>query len=126
MTGVNYLNKSSVGSATCKGYALNMARLFTLRGYPSPVDFYDPRCWTRIIVHNLRRKEVIAKQRKPLDASVHVKIINFAAKSNKDSLEEVVSNVIAAGKSWAGELVYNLKLVKTKLNTIGTHIGEEL
>ena len=44
MTGVNYLNKSSVRSATCKGYALDAARLFILRGYPSPVNFSDPRC----------------------------------------------------------------------------------
>ena len=44
MTGVNYLNKSSVRSATCKGYALDAARLFTLRGYPSPVNFSNPRC----------------------------------------------------------------------------------
>ena len=120
------MNKSSVRSATCKGYALDAARLFILRSYPSPVDFSDPRYWTKIIVHDLEREEDIAKQRKPLDASVHVKIINFAAKSNKDSLEEVVSNVIAAGKSWAGELVYNLKLVKTKLNTTSTRVGAKL
>ena len=62
MTGVNYLNKNSVRSATCKGYALDAARLFTLRGYPSPVDFSDPRCWTRIIVNNPEREEDIAKQ----------------------------------------------------------------
>jgi hypothetical protein len=98
MTGVNYLNKSSVRSATCKGYALDAARLFTLRGYPSPVDFSDPRCWTRIIVNNLEREEDIAKQRKPLNTSIHAEIIKFAAEANKDSLEEVVSNVIAAGK----------------------------
>jgi hypothetical protein len=98
MTGVNYLNKSSVRSATCKGYALDAARLFTLRGYPSPVDFSDPRCWTRIIVKNLEREEDIARQRKPLDASIHAEIIRFAREASKDSLEEVVSNVIAAGK----------------------------
>merc|ERR1712086_1116135 len=98
MTGVNYLNKNSVRSATCKGYALDAARLFTLRNYPSPVDFSDPRCWTRIIVKNLEREEAIARQRKPLDASIHAEIIRFAREASKDSLEEAVSNVIAAGK----------------------------
>ena len=98
MGGVNYLNKSSGRSATCKGYALDSTRLVTLRGYPSPVDFSDPRCLTRIIVHKLGREEDIAKQRRPLDAPIHAEISRFSAKVNKDSLEEVVSDVIATGK----------------------------
>ena len=40
MTGGKYLNKSSVRSATRKGYVLDAARLFTLRGYQSPVNFF--------------------------------------------------------------------------------------
>ena len=92
------MDKSSVRSATCKGYALDAARLFTLRGDPSPVGFYDPRCWTRIIVNHLEREEDIAKQRKLLNASIHAESMKFATEANKDSLEEVVSNVIAAGK----------------------------
>ena len=32
MAGINYLNKSSVRSATCKGYTLDAARFLTLRG----------------------------------------------------------------------------------------------
>jgi len=83
MTGVNYLNKSSVRSATCKVYALDVARLFTLRGYPNPVIFSDPRCSTRIIVNNLEIEEDIAQQRKPLNASIHVEILKFAAKEKK-------------------------------------------
>ena len=63
MTGINYLNKNSVRPAKCKGHALDAARLFTLGGYPSPVDLSDSRCWTRIIVHSLEREEDIAKQR---------------------------------------------------------------
>ena len=98
MTGVNYSNKSSVKSATCKDCALDAAKLFTLRAYPSPVNIYDLRCWTRIIVNNLEREEDISKQRKPLNAFIHAEIINFATEANKDSLEEVVSNIIAAGK----------------------------
>ena len=53
MKGVNYLNKESVRSATCKGYALDAAKLFTLRGFPSPVNFSDDSNWSRILVHNL-------------------------------------------------------------------------
>ena len=81
MGGVNYLNKSSVRSATCKGYALDSTRLVTLRGYPSPVDFSDPRCWARIIIHTLEREEDITKQHKPLDGSIHTEIANIAAKA---------------------------------------------
>ena len=40
MTRINYLNKRSFRSATCKGYALDTDELFTLRGYSSPVDFF--------------------------------------------------------------------------------------
>ena len=86
MIGVNYLNKSPVRSAMCKGYALGAARLFTRRGYPSPVNFSDPRCWTRIIVNNLEREEDIAKQRKPLNASIHAEIMKFTREANKDSM----------------------------------------
>ena len=92
------MNKSSVRSVTCKGYALDAGRLCTPRGYPSQVSFSDPICWTRIIINNLEREADISKQRKPLNASIHAEIIKFAAKVNKDSLEEVVSNVIAARK----------------------------
>ena len=45
MTGVNYLNKGSGRSATCKGYALNVARLFTSRGYPRPVILF----WSKML-----------------------------------------------------------------------------
>ena len=41
MNGVNYLNKSSLRSATCKGYALAVHKLFELRNFPAPVNFSD-------------------------------------------------------------------------------------
>ena len=47
---------------------------------------------------NLESEEDIARQRKPLDASIHEEIIRFAREASKNSLEEVVSNIIAAGK----------------------------
>ena len=91
-TGVNYLNKSSFRSVAFKGHTSNADRLFTLRNYLSRVNFSDPR------FNKLIREENIAKQRKPLNASIHAEIIKFTTEAKKDSLEEVVSNVIAAGK----------------------------
>jgi hypothetical protein len=41
MTGVTCLDKSYIMSATYKGYALDAARLFTLRGYPTPSKMLD-------------------------------------------------------------------------------------
>ena len=76
MTGVNYLNKASLRSATCKGYALAVERLFLLRNCPSPVDFTDETNWTKTIIYNLEREENIACQRKALDNRIHAPLIN--------------------------------------------------
>ena len=67
MLGVNYWNKSSVRSATCKGYSGAVERLFILRQYSNPVDFSDEGNYTRTIIHNLEREANIANQRKSLD-----------------------------------------------------------
>ena len=98
MRGVNYLNKESVRSATCKGYALDAAKLFTLRGFPSPVNFSDESNWSRILVHNLEREEDIAKQRLPLNNEIFAESIRMAKKPGRNSLEAVVANTEAAGK----------------------------
>ena len=98
MKGVNYMNKDCVRSATCKGYALDTARLFTLRGFPSPVDFSDDSNWSRNLVHNLEREENIAKQRKPLNNEIFAENIHMADKAGRDSLEAVVVNTEAADK----------------------------
>ena len=98
MTGVNYLNKESVRSATCRGYAVDAAKLFTLRGFPSPVDFQDETNWTRILVHNLEREEDIAKQRRPLNALILAEMHAMAQKAGPDSVEAVSCNVTSTGK----------------------------
>ena len=41
INGVNYKNIVSMRSATCKGYVLDAAKLFLLRGFPNPVNFAD-------------------------------------------------------------------------------------
>ena len=99
MTGVNYLNKSSLRSATCKGYALAVERLFLLRNFPSPVDFTDETNWTKTIVHNLEREENIACQRKPLDNKIHAQLITQAKEAGVNSLEASVANVATTGKA---------------------------
>ena len=98
MTGVNYRNKKSVRSATCKGYALDAAKLFILRGFPSPVDFDDETNWTRILVHNLEREEDIAKQRYPLDDKIHAVIMAMSKKAGPNSLVAVVANISNTGR----------------------------
>ena len=98
MKDVNYLNKKCVWSATCKGYALDAAKLFTLRGFPSPVNFSDDSNWSRILVHNLEREENIAKQRNPLNNEIFAENIRLVKKAGRNSLEAVVSNTEAAGK----------------------------
>ena len=72
--------------------------LLVSKSYQSSVDFFDPRCWTRNSVHRLEREEDITKQRTPLDVSIHAKITNLSVKATTYSLEDVLSNVIAAGK----------------------------
>jgi hypothetical protein len=64
MTGVNCLNKDSVRSATCKGYAIDASILFTLRNLSSQFDFSDESNWTRSSIHNLECEETIARQKK--------------------------------------------------------------
>jgi len=59
MLGVNYWNRSSVRSATCAGSALAVEKLFTLRNVPSPVDFSDEGNYTKTIIKNLEKEEVI-------------------------------------------------------------------
>jgi hypothetical protein len=92
------LNKESVRSATCRGYAVDAAKLFTLRGFPSPVDFQDETNWTRILVHNLEREEDIAKQRRPLNALILAEMHAMAQKAGPDSVEAVSCNVTSTGK----------------------------
>ena len=41
MTSVNYLNKATLRSAICRGYAIESRRLISLRKFPNPVDFDD-------------------------------------------------------------------------------------
>lgn len=118
MLGVNYWNKSSVRSATCEGYVLAVERLFILRQIPSPVDLSDEGNYTKTIVNNLEKEEVIASQRKPLDEKIHAELINVAKKTDRNSLEASVADIATNGKAtgWrAGEHS------QTKLHEVDYH-----
>ena len=99
MTGVNYNNLATLRSATCRGYAEDVSKLFVLRDFPSPVDFDDKTNWTTTLVNNLKKEEDIATQRLPLDDKIHAELINMRNKGNKDSAESVVSEIVSSGKS---------------------------
>ena len=99
MTGVNYLNKETVRSATCRGYAISVGQLFSLRNCPNPVDFDDETNWTRTLVNNLEREENVACQRNHLSDRIHAEVINMASKAGPYSVEAAVADIITSGKS---------------------------
>ena len=98
MTGVNYLNKETVRSATCKGYAIDVGRLFSLRKCPNPVDFDDETNQTKTLVDNLEREEKIACQRNPLSDMIHAEVINMASTVGPYSIEAAVADIISSEK----------------------------
>ena len=99
MTGVNYNNLATLRSATCRCYAQDVAKLFVLREFPSPVDFEDKTNWTTIIINNLKTEEDIASQRLPLDDKIHAELIDMGNKAGKDSAESLVSEIVSTGKA---------------------------
>ena len=63
--GVNYTNKDGLQAATLIGYAKAVLILFTLQGFPSPVDPSNPNNMGGIIITIHAREEYIAIQRYP-------------------------------------------------------------
>ena len=61
--GVNYTNKDGLRATTLVGYAKAILILFTLRGFPSPVNLSDPNNTGGIIIMNHKREEDITVQR---------------------------------------------------------------
>ena len=99
MTGVNCLNKLTLGSGICKGYVLAVERLFLLRNFQSPVAFTDETNWTKTIIYNLEREEPIACQRKSLDNRIHAQLITQAKEAGVNSLEASVADIMSSGKA---------------------------
>ena len=54
--GVNYTNKDGLRAATLVGYAKAISTLFTLQGYPSPIDLSDPDNATSIQITNHKKR----------------------------------------------------------------------
>ena len=98
VTGVNYLNKETLRSATCGGYAIDASRLFSLRKFPNPVDFLDETNWTKTLTDNLEREENVACQRNPLNDMIHAEVINTANMTGPCYLEAAVADITSNGK----------------------------
>ena len=99
MIGVNYNNLATLRSATCRNYADDVAELFKLRDFPSPLNFQDKTNEVTIIISNLKKEEDIATQRLPLDDKIHAELVRMGKDSGVDSAEAVVSNIVSTGKS---------------------------
>ena len=56
MLGVNYKNKSTVRSATVRGYLEAVNDFFNLRGFPILANFADPENMAVTIFNNLERE----------------------------------------------------------------------
>jgi len=99
MIGVNYNNLATLRLATCRNYADDVAELFKLRDFPSPLNFQDKTNEVTIIISNLKKEEDIATQRLPLDDKIHAELVRMGKDSGVDSAEAVVSNIVSTGKS---------------------------
>ena len=75
---MNYTNKDGLRAATLVGYAKAMSILFTLQGFPSPVNPSDPNNMGGIIITNHGREEDIAMQRYPLNSAILAKLGTMA------------------------------------------------
>ena len=86
-------------SGTCKNYAHDVAELFKLRFFSSPVDFQDKTNEVAIIISDLKKEEDIETQRLPLDNNFHAELVRMGKGSGVDSAEAVMSNIVSTGKS---------------------------
>ena len=58
-------------------YADDVAELFKLRDFPSPVNFQHKTNEVTIIIRNLKKEEDIATQRLPLDDKIHAELVRM-------------------------------------------------
>ncbi len=80
--GVNYTNKKRLRAATLAGYTKDVNTLFTLRGFTSPVNFYDPDNAANMKIMNHQNKKDIAVQRYPLNSAILAKVDTMASSSS--------------------------------------------
>ena len=68
-------------SATVKGYAKSINKLFALRDFPIPTDLTDKDNIVAKLIHARECEENIAKQRSPLTKEMYVKMAKHAKAS---------------------------------------------
>jgi len=98
MLGVNYKNKSTVRSATVRGYLGAVNDFFDLRGFPIPANFADPENMAVTISNNLKREKYVATKRSPLINENYAEMKRMANAGLKDSAEAVVFNCTLLGR----------------------------
>ena len=97
--GVNYTNKDGLRAATLAGYAKAVNKLFTLRGFPAPVDLSDPDNWGGMKIMNHQKEEDIAVQRYPLNSAILAKLATMASSSpSKDSKKNLMFDMTCLGR----------------------------
>ena len=97
--GVNYTNKDGLRAATLVGYAKAISILFTLQGFPSPVNPSDPNNAGGIIIMNHKREEDIAVQRYPLNSAILAKLGTMSSSSRSmDSEQNLIFDMTCLGR----------------------------
>jgi hypothetical protein len=79
--GVNYTNKDRLRAATLAGYSKAVTTLFTLQGFPPPVDLSNPENYTGMKIMDHQKEEDIAVQRYPLNSEILAKLATMASSS---------------------------------------------
>lgn len=98
MYGINCRNTIEPRSKTVEGYAKSINVLFELRGFAEPVDFNDQENSGTVVIHNLKVRETVARQRKELDHKILASLVEIAAASPEDSAERAVLNWVCIGR----------------------------
>ena len=87
--GVNYTNKDGLHATALVGYTKAISILFTLQGFPSPVDPSDPKNTGGIIIMNHKREEDIAVQQYHLNSAIPSKLGMMASHLAQWTLSEI-------------------------------------
>jgi hypothetical protein len=80
--GVNYTNKDGLRAATLTGYAKAVSTLFTLQGFPSPINFSDPENATCLLILDDKKEKDIAVQQYPLNSAILAQLDTMASSSS--------------------------------------------
>jgi hypothetical protein len=97
--GINYNNKQVLCSATVRGYAEAVNKLFKLTSFSPPADSSYPNNMTAILIDNMLREEDIGRQRASLDKKIFAELGRMAiANKCRDSVSDLLFDVLALGR----------------------------